>query len=129
MHIKALALWRDDSGTQWGARGNATDLPLSAPDYATVPASQFKCNAYVCEVLYRSRRLVYKVYESDQQAGKYFPYKAAAGDAIRVRLTHPEKHAYYLLGHWLEAVWQFQVPLAALGVAALVIAWFVAPRR
>ena len=50
---------------------------MSAADYATVEAGQYKCNAYVSEVAYRSFRVVHRVYESEEEAGRYFPYRAA----------------------------------------------------
>lgn len=75
--MKALLLWSADRGTQWGEGiWDSSDLQMSAPDYATVPASQYKCNAYVAEVIFQSLGLIFKVHESDQQRGKYFPYQA-----------------------------------------------------
>ena len=35
---------------------------MSAHEYARVPASQYKCNAYVAETQYRSLGLVFKVH-------------------------------------------------------------------
>jgi hypothetical protein len=44
------------------------------------------------------------------------------GGAIHLRLTHPEKRAYYMLGHWWQADSQVHVPLIVLGVASLAVA-------
>jgi hypothetical protein len=75
--MKALELWSRDKGTQWGEGSyDSNDLKLSAPGYATVPASQYKCNAYVAEVLHQSLGLVFKVHASAEDKGKFFPYQA-----------------------------------------------------
>jgi outer membrane protein OmpA-like peptidoglycan-associated protein len=73
----ALMLWSKDPGNQWGEGSwDSNDLVMSAKEYATVPASQYKCNAYVAEVAYSSFNIVHRVYESDQQKGRYFPFRA-----------------------------------------------------
>jgi outer membrane protein OmpA-like peptidoglycan-associated protein len=75
--VAALMLWSKDPGNQWGEGSwDSNDLVMSAKEYATVPASQYKCNAYVSEVAYRSFQVVHKVYASDQQKGQYFPFRA-----------------------------------------------------
>jgi hypothetical protein len=81
--MKALLLWSNDPGNQWGeGTWDSTDLAMTAPDYALVPASQYKCNAYVAEVLNQSLGLVFRVHESEQTPGRYFPYRASEwGDA------------------------------------------------
>jgi hypothetical protein len=90
--MKALLLWSKDPGIQWGEGSwDSSDLVMSAPDYATVPASQNKCNAYVAEVAYRSFGVVHKaieqreyvsVWEGERATGKYFTYRARQwGDA------------------------------------------------
>lgn len=48
---------------------------------------------------------------------------------LRSRLTHPEKKAYYVLGHWVDAFWEVQVPLLVIGVATLVVAAWCTRRR
>jgi hypothetical protein len=81
--MKALLLWSTDPGNKWGeGTWDSSDVIMTASDYATVPASQYKCNAYVAEVIHRSLGLVFRVHASQQQTGKYFPYRAREwGDA------------------------------------------------
>jgi outer membrane protein OmpA-like peptidoglycan-associated protein len=75
--MRALMLWSRDSGTQWGEGiWDSRDLTLTAADYATVPASQNKCNAYVAEVLYGAVGTVHRVHQSNEQARRWFPYRA-----------------------------------------------------
>lgn len=75
--MKALMLWSQDPGNQWGEGiWDSKDLRMTAPEYATVPASQYKCNAYVAEVLYQGLDVVFNAHESEIQKGKYFPYRA-----------------------------------------------------
>ncbi|HLL52836.1 MAG TPA: TIGR02594 family protein, partial [Myxococcaceae bacterium] len=75
--MKALVLWVNDPGDKWGEGvWDSDDLKLSASQYATVPASQYKCNAYVAEAIYLSRGTVFLVHESSSEKGKYFPYQA-----------------------------------------------------
>jgi outer membrane protein OmpA-like peptidoglycan-associated protein len=78
--MKALWLWSRDSGKQWGQGWlDSDDLIMSAPQYATVPAHQYKCNAYVAEVLYQSLGVVQEVHKQvigGWETGKYFPYRA-----------------------------------------------------
>ena len=70
-------LWSKDPGNQWGEGiWDSEDLVMSAADYATVPEGQYKCNAYVAEVAYRSFGTVQRVYKSEEQHGRYFPYRA-----------------------------------------------------
>jgi hypothetical protein len=76
--MEALMLWSKDPGNKWGEGiWDSKDLIMSARDYATVPAGQYKCNAYVAEVAYRSFRLVQREYESKEEPGRYFPYRAS----------------------------------------------------
>ena len=52
-------LWSQDAGEQWGEGiWDSDDHVMSAHEYARVPASQYKCNAYVAKTLYRSLGLV-----------------------------------------------------------------------
>ncbi len=75
--MRALMLWSRDSGTQWGEGiWDSRDLTLTAADYATVPASQNKCNAYVAEVLHGAVGTIHRVHASGEQAGRSFPYRA-----------------------------------------------------
>jgi outer membrane protein OmpA-like peptidoglycan-associated protein len=75
--MKALLLWGSDKGDQWGEGiWDSKDLTLSAAEYATVPASQNKCNTFVAEVLYQAVGTVHKVFESEEQMGRFFPYRA-----------------------------------------------------
>jgi len=75
--MKALLLWSQDPGNMWGEGSwDSDDLILSAPGYATVPASQYKCNAYVAEVIYQSLGKIFLVHASKEEKGKYFPYQA-----------------------------------------------------
>jgi hypothetical protein len=54
-------LWSQDQGEQWGEGiWDSDELVMSAHEYARVPASQYKCNAYVAETEYRSLGLVFK---------------------------------------------------------------------
>jgi hypothetical protein len=92
--MQALMLWSQDGGEQWGEGvWDSDELVMSAHEYARVPASQYKCNAYVAETLYRSLGLVFKVHaqappppgRSDarpRQPTRWFPHRAAEwGDA------------------------------------------------
>ncbi len=75
--MKALILWSRDPGNQWGEGiWDSRELVMTARDYATVPASQYKCNAYVAEVVYQSLGLVFKHIPAKGQPGKFFPYQA-----------------------------------------------------
>ncbi|WNG28231.1 LysM peptidoglycan-binding domain-containing protein [Cystobacter fuscus] len=75
--MRALLLWSQDPGNTWGEGiWDSDDLILSAPGYATVPASQYKCNAYVAEVIYQSLGKIFLVHASKEEKGKYFPYQA-----------------------------------------------------
>ena len=75
--MAALALWSTDPGNKWGEGiFDSKDLVLSAADYATVPAGQNKCNAYVAEVLNRSLGLVFRAIPSTEQPGRFFPIRA-----------------------------------------------------
>ena len=87
--MAAMMLWSKDPGNQWGEGSwDSNDLVMSAKDYATVPASQYKCNAYVAEVAYRSYNVVHRVYESDQQKGRYFPFRAKDWGNPSQRIPH-----------------------------------------
>jgi len=73
----ALQLWTKDPGNQWGEGiFDSKDLKMSSPDYATVPASQYKCNAYVAEIIYDATGKVFKAHPSDKEKGKFFPFQA-----------------------------------------------------
>jgi outer membrane protein OmpA-like peptidoglycan-associated protein len=75
--MEALLLWSRDSGNQWGEGiWDSQDLVMSAADYATVPAGQYKCNAYVAEVAYRSVGIVQRAIASQGQPGRFFPHQA-----------------------------------------------------
>jgi hypothetical protein len=98
--LEALEIWKADPGNLWGeynfreaTQVNATALDPSGPDYADVAASQNKCNAYVAEALYKALRLEYLVYESTEEPGKYFPYRAKDWADPKVVIRH-----YELLG-------------------------------
>ncbi|MCC6625959.1 MAG: hypothetical protein IT340_01030 [Chloroflexi bacterium] len=89
--MKSLALWSDDPGNIWGEDDftefftDHEDLELSSYQYATVAKSQNKCSAFVAESVYQSVGVVHKVYQSREQAGKWFPYRAADwGNLVRV---------------------------------------------
>jgi hypothetical protein len=87
--MKALLLWSKDPGNQWGEGSwDSTDLVMSAPDYALVPASQYKCNAFVAEVLYNSLGVIQRVHESEESPGKYFPYRANEWGNARLSIPH-----------------------------------------
>jgi hypothetical protein len=87
--LEALMLWSNDPGNQWGEGiWDSRDLVMSAADYVTVPAGQYKCNAYVAEVAYRSFSLVQRVYESEQQPGRFFPYQAKDWGNANLAIPH-----------------------------------------
>jgi outer membrane protein OmpA-like peptidoglycan-associated protein len=87
--MAALMLWKQDPGDQWGeGYWDSKDLVMSAREYATVPASQYKCNAYVSELAYRSFQVVHRAYESDEQKGRYFPFRAKDWGDANKRIPH-----------------------------------------
>jgi len=87
--MAAMMLWSKDPGNQWGEGSwDSNDLVMSAKEYATVPASQYKCNAYVSEVAYRSFEVVHKVYKSDEQKGRYFPFRAKDWGDLNRKIPH-----------------------------------------
>ena len=87
--LEALMLWSKDPGNQWGEGvWDSKDLVMSAADYATVPASQFKCNAYVAEVAYRGVGVIQKAHASQGQAGRYFPFQAKEWGNPSVSIPH-----------------------------------------
>jgi outer membrane protein OmpA-like peptidoglycan-associated protein len=89
MVTKALILWSKDPGNVWGEGiWDSTDVTLSAAEYATVPASQNKCNTYVAEVVYRAVRVVHKAHESSDEPGRYFPYRAKEWGDTSVAVPH-----------------------------------------
>ena len=56
---------------------------MSAPNYATVPASQYKCNAYVAEVIYKALGITFPVYQ-ESGSNKFFPYRSSDwGDSAK----------------------------------------------
>lgn len=81
---EALKLWEQDPGGVWGV--DRYSIPshlgfygyqeMSGPKYANVPTHQYKCNAYVAEVLYQSHGIEHYITPSEEQDGKYFPYQA-----------------------------------------------------
>ena len=77
MTLESLRLWIEDPGNQWGEGSwDSNDLYMSASCYVTVPASQNKCNVYVAEVIFLATGITFKVYESEEKPGQYFPYRA-----------------------------------------------------
>jgi hypothetical protein len=87
MVVMALMLWSTDPGNQWGEGiFESSDLVLTAAEYATVPASQNKCNAYVAEVIYRTTGLVFAVHAAGH--GRAFPYRAAEWHNVRTAIAH-----------------------------------------
>lgn len=87
--MKALILWSRDPGNQWGEGvWDSQDLVMTAHDYATVPASQYKCNAYVAEVVYQSLGLVFRHISAADQPGKYFPFQAKEWHDPTVPIPH-----------------------------------------
>ncbi|HEX5975629.1 MAG TPA: peptidoglycan-binding protein, partial [Nitrososphaeraceae archaeon] len=75
--VESLRLWVDDPGNQWGEGSwDSNDLVMSASCYVIVPASQNKCNVYVAEVIFLATGITFKVYESEEKPGQYFPFKA-----------------------------------------------------
>jgi hypothetical protein len=75
--MEALKLWSEDPGNKWGKGWwDSQDLKMSSPNYATVSETQYKCNAYVGEVLYDSLDYECKVYPSEEEKNKYFPPRA-----------------------------------------------------
>jgi outer membrane protein OmpA-like peptidoglycan-associated protein len=89
MVMKALILWSSDPGNVWGEGiWDSTDVILSAAEYATVPAGQNKCNAYVAEVITRAVGVIHKVHESSDEPGRYFPYRAKEWGDPLVSIPH-----------------------------------------
>ena len=75
--VESLRLWVEDPGNQWGEGSwDSNDLDMSASCYVTVPASQNKCNVYVAEVIFLATGITFKVIESEEKPGQYFPYRA-----------------------------------------------------
>jgi hypothetical protein len=75
--LESLRLWIDDPGDKWGEGSwDSNDLDMSATCYVTVPASQNKCNVYVAEVIFIATGITFPVIESEEEPGKYFPYRA-----------------------------------------------------
>ena len=75
--VESLRLWTEDPGNQWGEGSwDSSDLIMSASCYAIVPASQNKCNVYVAEVIFLATGITFKVIESKEKPGQYFPYRA-----------------------------------------------------
>lgn len=86
--MKALIIWSTDPGNQWGeGKWDSKDLVMSAHAYATVPASQYKCNAYVAEVIFQSLGLVFKHIPADTP-GKFFPFQAREWHDSSVVIPH-----------------------------------------
>jgi hypothetical protein len=75
--VESLRLWTEDPGNQWGEGSlDSNDLVMSASCYVIVPASQNKCNVYVAEVIFLTTGITFKVIESEEKPGQYFPYRA-----------------------------------------------------
>jgi hypothetical protein len=89
--LRALVLWSRDTGTKWGEGiFDSTDVTLTAAEYATVPAGQNKCNAYVAEVLHGAVGTVHKAIPSEDEPGRFFPYRAKQwGDTAQVIPNYP----------------------------------------
>jgi len=87
--MKALIVWSRDPGNQWGeGTWDSSDLFMTAHEYATVPASQYKCNAYVAEVIYQSLALVFKHIPAEDSPGHYFPFQAHEWHDSAVVIPH-----------------------------------------
>ena len=87
--LESLRLWIEDPGDQWGEGIlDSNDLDLSAPCYVTVPAGQNKCNGYVAEVIFLATGITFPVIESEEQPGKYFPYRAKDWGDIKKTIPH-----------------------------------------
>jgi hypothetical protein len=89
--LRALVLWSRDKGTTWGEGiFDSTDVTLTAAEYATVPAGQNKCNAYVAEVLHGAVGTVHKAIPSADEPGRFFPYRAKQwGDTAQLIPSYP----------------------------------------
>lgn len=81
--LEALKLWLDDPGYLWGASKDPSDVDVGPQDlvpsascYASVPYDRYKCNIYVAEAIYLATGVTFKQYQSNEQEGKYFPYRA-----------------------------------------------------
>jgi hypothetical protein len=81
--LEALKLWLEDPGYLWGASKDPNDVDVGPQDlvpsascYASVPYDRYKCNIYVAEAIYLATGVTFKQYQSDEQEGKYFPYRA-----------------------------------------------------
>ena len=61
---------------------------MSASCYVTVPASQNKCNVYVAEVIFLVTGITFKVYESEEKPGQYFPYRAKDWGDTKKTIPH-----------------------------------------
>ena len=82
--LEALKLWLEDPGYLWGASKDPNDVDVGPQDltptascYASVPYNRYKCNIYVAEAIYLATGVTFKEYQSEEQAGKYFPFRAA----------------------------------------------------
>lgn len=75
--LAALELWDTDPGNQWGeGSSDSKDFTSSNGAYATVPASQYKCNIFVGEVIFRAIGQSIPWIASAEQKGKAFPPRA-----------------------------------------------------
>lgn len=79
--VQALLLWDVDRGKQWGEGSwDSSNFTPSAGDYAVVPASQNKCNAFLAEVIFKAVGVVHHGHlkegmtRTDPHA--WFPYQA-----------------------------------------------------
>lgn len=90
--LESLRLWVEDPGNRWGEWNldplGENDLDMSAPCYVTVPSSQNKCNAYVAEVIFLATGITFPVIESEEQPGKYFPYRAKDWGNAKKTIPH-----------------------------------------
>jgi hypothetical protein len=93
--IEALKLWLEDPGYLWGTSKDPNDVDVGPQDltptascYASVPYNRYKCNIYVAEAIYLATGITFKEYQSEEQAGKYFPFRAADWANTAVTIPH-----------------------------------------
>ena len=93
--LEALNLWLEDPGYLWGATKDPNDVDVGPQDlvptascYASVPSDRYKCNIYVAEVIYLATGVTFKQYQSEEQAGKYFPFRAEDWANTGITIPH-----------------------------------------
>jgi hypothetical protein len=75
--LAALKLWTSDPGDQWGEGiWDSKDFTSTNPAYAVTPASQYKCNIFVAESLYRGCQVSLPKHEKADEKRKFFPPRA-----------------------------------------------------